>query len=449
MGHPLRTRKRGGEYSPLSGTLTHFWPQDAPHPNPVQYTCHSQQCYKKWQLMIDTHGYLEDDFNPCYHERFVGVYDFPKDRTWQDSRGYLHSLETTFHPSLKDPIVDCRSIPLPIGTWLQDFSARAEYHYTVLVDTDDSLINFIIEAIELMEGNASLLERLKEGIEGALKAFRRKFAETGNYWLSWNFAIKPTIADLKAMVQTYRRAEKRLKWLRSRNHKNTKVKYREGPREYTGTCTFAMADITVDHPYFNPTPVLVGKPPNQTWLEWPDWLALVDECEVEYFARVNLSSWAWIRFDIPDEYLDEVYGLGIVIAAMQGLYNPLAIGWEAVPFSWLIDWFRTESHKLRELLKSDVNPLGHATILQTGWTLDMTIFGDLNYRVGMIADNGSIDSTPPHEAWTKRPAGAFRYKLYNRQPGLPDVSSSPFRIPWEWYNASILAALIQQKKRRG
>jgi len=441
----IRFKVRGGET--YYGTFARYWP-GGDHPSPVIHWSKIKTPYTVWRYMVDTHGFLQDDFNPCFHERYVGVHNFPSSVSWTASDG-VHQWATSYRRQLDDPVAGCRSIDLHLGTWLQDFSARAENHFLVLVKTDYSLINFLIEMVQLMEGNVSILSRLKEAIESAIAAFRRKFAETGSYWLSWNFAIKPTIADIKAMLNTYKRAIKRLKWLRERNHKDTKVHYREGPRFVSDTSEFPMAVDDVTQPYYEPTPVNIQPKP---WLppiyqEWPDWLLLQEKCEVEYDAEVLLSAWAWIRFDIPDAYLEGIPALGIVISAMQGLYNPLAIGWEAVPFSWLIDWFRTESHRLREALKSDLNPLGHATILSVGWSAKVEILGKYYHRCGMT-NSGGLDPPPTPDEWTRTEAGAFRYRLYNRQPGLPEVSDSPFSIPWEWYNASILASLIQQKRRR-
>lgn len=417
------------------------------HPDPIVYHTTNRQTYNVWRYMVDTHGYLQDDFNPCYHERYAGVHKFPKSVQATASDG-VHSWTTTYSRQLMDPVISCRTINLPLGTWIDDFGARAENHFITLVKTEYSLINFIIEMIELLEGNVSILKKAKEAIENAISRFRKIFAETGNYWLSWNFAIKPTIKDIQAMFDQYRKALKRLKWLRERNHKDTKVKYREGPREFEGKCLFDMRPDSSDSVYYIPPPQYIGSPPHEVLVNWPDALRLVEYAEVDYLARVRLSSWAWIRFDIPEMYLEGLPGLGIVMSAMQGLYNPLAIGWEAVPFSWLIDWFRTEAHKLRELIKSDLNPLGHATIKAVGWTSDVTIFGTYSYLSGYECEPTDPYYPPPSiDTWPRTEAGGFRYKLYNRKPGLPETDSL-FRIPWEWYNGSILTSLIQQKRRR-
>jgi len=448
MRKPLRVRSRGGQSRIIHGAMSRYFPQDSPHPVPLMYHATSRQCYKNWRYIVDTHGFLEDDFNPCFHERYAAVYNFPDSISYHDTRGLTHQLAYDFKLSLKDPVVDCRNISLDgLDQWLQDFSARAENHYVTLVDQDWSLINFIIEALELMEGNVSVLERLKEGIEGAVAAYRRKFAESGNHWLSWNFAIAPTLRDLWALANTFKRAEKRLKWLRQRNHKNTKVKYREGPRVFTGTTPFTTQEVTVEHPYFVPPPEYG---PKGSYPEYPDWVDLEHLCEADYSATVVLSSWAWIRFDIPDYLLsaENDTGLGIVMLTMQGLYNPLQIGWEAVPFSWLIDWFRSEAHKLREALKSDLNPLGHARILSVGWTINSTVLGTFYSFAGVTVAPDSEFGGNADEQQPRTEAGNFIYTCYNRQPGLPIIDGPPFSVPWKWYHLSILLSLVQSHKRR-
>jgi hypothetical protein len=443
MAQPNRTRWKARGANTLFGTYSRHWPvlPGAPHPDPIVHWSKINTPHEMWRYMVDTHGFLQDDFNPCYHERYLGLYDFPYYISWTAADG-VHQISTSYRRQLEDPVRDCRMIQLPLGTWLEDFSARAEHHFITLVETDYSLINFIIEMIELCEGNVNVLVSMKNAIESAIRGFRRAYERSGSYWLAWNFAIKPTLKDIWNMFHTYRRAQKRLEWLKKRNHKDTKVHYREGPRQFSGASLFEMAKDDVTQPYYEPPPELFGDPP--AWQEWYDWIVLKEHCEVEYEATVTLTAWAWIRFDIPDMLLEGMAGLGIVIAAMQGLYNPLAIGWEAVPFSWLIDWFRTEAHKLRELVKSDLNPLGYATLKQAGWTAKVKIFGEFFHM-------GGTDSDPSVEypnGWTRTAAGSFKYQLYNRQPNLPEVSDNPFRIPWEWYQASILASLIQQKRRR-
>lgn len=441
-----RIRSKDGGFTPRAGTYLRSWPMysdGATHPDPVIHHCQTKDAYKKYTLMVDTVGFLQNDFNPCYHERYVSTDKIPGRVAVVDDMGGTHERRTSFDRQLLDPIVDCRSLPIPMGSWPDDFSARAMNHFQVLVKTEYSLINFIIEMIQLCEGNIEILTNFKKKYDETMRRFFEKFRYTGNFWVAWNFAIKPTLADFKAMLSMLRKAQKRLKWLSERNHKNTKVHYREGPREYDFKAPFGLAAINVTQPYFEPVPQYVGPPKNQIWGEWPDWVEPDITVEANTYAEVSFSSWAWIRFDIPDAYLEGLPGLGIVLSAMQGLYNPLAIGWEAVPFSWLIDWFRTTRHKLEETLKSDLNPLGVATVIGTGWSVKIRAIGQFE------STQFDLLGGPVVPIVTKEGLGNFVYRLYLRQPGLPSDGSSPFTLNLGWYNASILTTLIAGLERRG
>lgn len=443
MKNDRRVRLKGGGLRPVTGTIYYSWPSTMfdPHPNPLGFKGSSTIPYRSMRYMVDTVGFKQDDFNPCFHDRYTGVHNFPSYYAVTDEEGNTHSRSYSWSAGLHDPILDCRQLDIPLGSWIEDFSARAENHFLVLVDTAFSPVNFLIEMIQILEGNVKLLDGLRKTISGAIERFRLKFKETGNYWLSWNFGIKPVISDVKNALNVYRKALKRLKWLRERNHKDTKVHYREGPRQYEWTNDFTLATVNQESPHFDPYPG-----PGPLYMDWADWITIDRKATADCWAEVRLSAWAWIRFDIPDMLLEGVEGLGIVLSAMQGLYNPLQIAWDAIPYSWLIDWFRTEAHKLRETLKSDLSPLGVATIKEAGWSMKCRVLG--KYFSEVRAISGRTGTPTPLGPYVRTECGAFRYLLFCRQPKLPIVGDWPFTVPWKWYNASILSALIEQKRRR-
>lgn len=431
MGKRIPRIRRRGDYIKTSGTRQYYpsnplSEDESPHVHEAVFT----NTTRKVELMWDTTGFEDCDFNPCWHEKALKTGETP---VTQEPR-----IQPTSHPPNMytwsggghnvDQLAAGRSIPLDLGQWLDDFAANATYHFQTAVEPAASLINFLIEAIQICELNIKVLKDLWEGILKALKRFNEMLAQTGNFWLSWNFAIKPTIRDIKVAFETLKKAQKRLKWLRERNHKNTKVKYREGPREFTGTCVVPHLRPSVGA-QLHPSPgTMLGSEPD---------LDPNVELEVAYQAKIQLTSWAWIRFDIDDAYLDDFYGLGIIMMVMQGLYNPGAIIWEATPFSWLIDWFRTQKSKLEQLIATDLSPLKDGTILSTGWTIHAVIHGDCTWVINRDTD-----------AEERRDAGAVMYQLHSRQPGLPSAGSSPFQVPTSWYQLSIILALIQQFRRR-
>jgi hypothetical protein len=325
-------------------------------------------------------------------------------------------IGTSFVPG--DFLPSLRSLEMPpqYHQWLDDFSALAEHHFITAADDTHSLLNMIIELIEMCEGNIEEMREVGKKLLKAIASFKKMFAETGNFWLSWNFAIKPSLKDFYNLANSLENARKRLKWLRNHNHLDTKVKYRQGPLTFEATI---VADI-VHGPEAIPPHVWMAKGGNN-WFQ----------CDLE--VTIVPAATGWVRFDIPDMYLDEDFGLGIIWSALNGLYNPLKVAWEAVPFSWLIDWFVNMRTRL-QLEAANLSPLKDAQLLACGYSLTTKAEGTVFY----CSDVPNVRSE----------VGKLLYKCYNRRPELPHEEVFPFRIPLEWYNFSILLALVQQKHRR-
>lgn len=379
----------------------------------------------KMEYMYDFVGNESSDFNPCYHDKVLSaVKPVEGFVTGSAETGYMqYSFSVGALVPYPQPGVH-RTFSLPIEDWLEDFSVSAEDHFKTAVQDDTLILNFILELIQLCEGNISILKKLQRTVSDMIKNFRRLYEQTGNYWLAWNFAIKPSIGDILSALNVLKRAEKRLKFLRARNHLNTKVKYREGPRVYEDVTDVCSANW--------PTPVPHDPPYSYTLP--PDAHFEIHYDEVE----VVLSSWAWVRWDIDSAYLDDwVTATGMVSMIMLGLYNPLKIIWEAIPFSWLIDWF---TNKRTQLLLEQGN-LGKlmfpdAEILGTGHTVSLKATGTYTFKPDLFGTN-DID------------AGAFQYERYDRRPGLPNPGEYGLRLGMlNAWQTSILGAIGGQRFRR-
>lgn len=375
------------------------------------------------EYMRDTRGFLQCDNNPCEHHDFQVVHSPPMSFEFHlDGHPWTFTHPGGWFPEDIESVLQEWELP-DFGLWLDDFSANAEYHFVTAVDSTHSLLNFIIELIEVCEGNVVKLKELITKIQEALKLFHKLYAQTGNYWLSWNFAIKPTVKDVKSILNSVENAIKRFRWLKARNHLDTKVQYREGPREFSNTLSVPVKQRPAGPsgpgivPFPNPFPTV--------------------HFEIDIKVKVTLAAQAWVRFDIPDYLLeDETCGIGIVWSSLNGLYDPLGVVWEAFPFSWLIDWFLSRREQLERLRQTSIDVLPDATLLQVGHSVKI--------ELAEPADMFLVDSLE------RIPAGTIvQYESYIRRVGFPEVESNPFRVPRELYNLSILLALIQQKFRRG
>jgi hypothetical protein len=332
-----------------------------------------------------------------------------------------------------------KNLPLGLDTWLDDFSAKAENHFVTAVKPTVSIVNFILELVDILELDVNAIRKAADAFLKALRTFFGMIRKGANYWVAWNFAIKPTIKDLQAIRDMLKTAKKRYEWLKARNHKVTRVKYREGPRLMTGVDFIPILGPALKFIPGGDEIPLEEVQIETGWFESGNYelqqLSPTNNlvrCEMRWNATVTLSAQADVRFDIDDVLLsDETFGIAAVTAAINGLYRPDDIIWEATPFSWLVDWFLSEKQRLKKLA-ADLSPFKDGQILQTGHSIKLEVSGDLRWVDGRGIE---LSSYMP-----------FSTELYIRQPGLPEVDTSPFRVPFKWYNASILIGIIIGKR---
>lgn len=386
-----------------------------------------------YSYMVDTTGFLKCRTNPCYHFKWRfsgnGLTSFTKLLPPAPGDSWRSFY---FIPELKPPVtwegvLDGRA--LPPQSWFAGFADNASRHFTNAINPDTLIANFILEAIGTVKGIIKGLKDLSQRFVVALKTFFSKLKEVGDLWIAWNFAIKPFISDAKSIAKSLSKAEKRLKWLRQNNHKEVPITYRYVP--YQGQLDKSL-----------PTPCTELDKLRDEWGGFANWIG--DPSETCWWELRNLetqvkgSANAVIRFDIPDEWLNHPNASAVVWASLMGLNNPAAIVWEATPWSWLIDWFIGYETRLL-LLKAEIDLWPDAKILQQAHSISIKGRAEVWWS-GPYDRNGQIQEIF---------LGYVDYNLYDRRPGAPDRGSHPvFTVPWEWYNASILAAIIRQKRRR-
>lgn len=392
---------------------------------------------RRKEYMYDTVGAQQCDFNPCYHDKFLKALDsdleyFAVARNADGSEydSYSYSGIGITPQGLREAL---RTIYSYEAKDLADASAEAEDHFRTTVDDSHSIINFIIELIEMCEGNIETLENLRRLLDRIIDAFRRYYQQTGNLWLAWNFCIKPSISDIIDMLNVLKAAEKKLKWLKHNNRRPCKVRFKSHPK----TATLAVycpveAMETVNPPPPDPPlypPNFVPSAPN---------LRFRLDCEV----KQSLNQWAIIYFDIPDAYLDDwVSAIGMISMTMSGIYNPLKIIWEAIPFSWLIEWFTNKKTQLlKELASLSLYP--DAQILGNGWSIKSEIDATMTLETG----------DPAGWEW---PAGNFQYLRFERGAGYPDQATLGFstditvRQQSLWFAIASNKTIIKGGRHRG
>lgn len=376
----------------------------------------------KHREMWDTHGFIQNWYNPCTKEVFEygGASAIPP---IEDADGIIISFETT-SPSFKPLVRD--TYPFLSEIDLDELALRSEEKLTTIVETEVSIVNFIIELIQTCQGNVSKINKFAKIFNRARRLYHLKLKEllkkgvkeTSAKWLAWNFAIKPAISDLKAILCSVSNAYKKLKWLKDHNHKIVYLDYTRddlaenisfSPNEWHNgslLCAITRADplgTTINGGYYQQV--------------------RFTELKLKYHARSK------IYLSIPDDLLDGMKGMGALWSAMQGLYNPVGIVWEAIPFSWLVDYFLSYRARLFQRIY-DFNPFDAGVeVLGFGHSFDISVVGAA--RVQNIT----------HDV-THHDYGRFEYTLYVRSAGLPKSEQSTlFRVPLTWYQTSIIGAV--------
>lgn len=391
------------------------------------------------QRIEDTSGLIQNWWNPCFHEVYSGQLNIqPISVTNGDVSGTM-SFSEGF--CIRDALR--ASIPRPDENTLDDLAAMSENHFVNATGNgQESLANFLIELYQACQGNIRALKKYGAKYKRAIDRFKeaydrflkRGYGQAASWWLAWNFAIKPIIGDLKRLACAYYRAVKRFKWLQARNHLPTKVQFR------VKDC-FDAPDIVVLE---NLLPKLtlwadqgqicsdVTIPPINVPIEFDCWIELR---KLTY--ELDYSATGWVRWDLPSWLFDNPgAGVSYLTAQQEGFTNPVKIIWNAIPYTWLIDWFVSYRTHLQEN-SADLGPYSDGTLLNSGHSFRLRSVWEVIVCV-----------QPVNSGVAEYSIGQVVYNTYTRVIGLPQAVANPFRVPWEGYNFSIITALLWQRRER-
>jgi len=131
-----------------------------------------------------------------------------------------------------------------------------------------------------------------------------------------------------------------------------------------------------------------------------------------------------------DNFWNQMAGFGKIL----GLANPIAIGWEATPYSWLVDWSVDTKSIISQCEgtvfhgKLHLEPIGHS------------IKAFFRIRLVVLSDGEELPGT---EAF-------LNLRVYQRKAGFPATESARFirtdtLSKDSGYRASILLALLHQR----
>lgn len=235
-------------------------------------------------------------FNPVDHYTFVGNFADPSDYLW--NYGWTEH-EVPFHvahtPETHSSIPRKLEPGGPSAALLSEWSTEAFNKFHDQIPEQIKLANFLYE-----------LRDIKGLIPKIVK--RSPIKTVSSNFLGLEFGIKPMITDLKAIINLADSVDKRIKYLKSTAGQTVSLSFKR--------------DIPDPGPYL---------------LTWP-----YNGSNARYFDYKRLSSQGTfqvtgkLRQDLSD--LDGLASHLKALAAATGFNNPLAIVWEAIPYSFVVDW---------------------------------------------------------------------------------------------------------------
>jgi len=198
---------------------------------------------------------------------------------------------------VKLPLVPSGEVALAVDA---AFTAMSEQ-----VPTEINILNFGYELRELGDLIPSLAEGLSRTVSGQ--------------FLNWSFGVKPLISDLKTLGSILKVVEARLAYLRETWGKRVRVGHQQ--------------EINVD---LSSSTQTVYSPISDT---------VVKMTPASYRCRFVASGYIY-------HTLDRLYGIESTLrgaSAALGLLNPVEAVWNAIPFSFVADWFGRIGNALSRL----------------------------------------------------------------------------------------------------
>lgn len=307
-------------------------------------------------------------FNPVSHRvvnsQFGGFQDY------QDVNGYvtLNNMSVAFPIAPDESYMEWAWHPIVSEATLSDWSLEAYNTFQDQVPTEVSIPNFLYELKDL------------KGMIPSLDRHSLSKTASNNY-LGFEFGVKPFIDDIKKMLSLTTDVTKRLEHLIAINGRASNLLY----RKY----------VTYEEPLSFRRSILGGET-NQGF----------DVLFKRQSARVVFTASGKLYQDLQD--LSTQVGYLKALAAAGGFNKPARVVWNAIPYSFVADWFFRYGKVLDTL---SVQPFGGTyDVSQVGYSLK----AESTWLV--FQDFGTSYSSQ------QKLIGTVWYKGYERAPGLPVVS---------------------------
>lgn len=325
------------------------------------------------EIMHDTVGNPFPGMNPCYHTKVHGTNAGPQNLhkldPWpgEDHARFVLSVE---YPGTITTLEDY-SGGEPSASDLNEFLWDSAIKCSTQVPESVSIANFLWEIRE---------EILK--IAEDFWKYMSRWLTPGGAYLGAHFGVKQFLADCKKILKILKTARARLKYLRDTYGKAVPQKFRQHlePEE------FPRLEPPFD--YFDGADT--GRYTVSTHL-------------VRRQFTLHATWLTCHRF--PG--LDSAMALLDVMGASLGLQNPIKVIWNAIPFSWLLDYFVSTGSFFDRLQLPSFS--GEFQVLNCCWGFKCVE----TYQCWLVTYTG------PFSDPTFVDVGDFQVEHYRRRQGMP------------------------------
>lgn len=393
------------------------------------------------ERIVDTSGFLQSYGNPVDHLVFREL-KFRRPNVSGYAPGCIEATSTVEVPHVLNWIQSYIPSEIPHDI-LEELVSSARSHFLNAVDPKVLFLNFLAELLELIHGGVKKVEELLElfklyrklYLEELARLVKRFGQRPENMYLAYQFAIKPFQSDMLKLLCIIEDAEKRTKWLFNNNHKPVRVLFRK--KDVWPGPDFDLSQWQIGNLAYAMGPWDPTCPPWEEGCPQP----LAEDLDGEYRLRaihwsIDFCAQATVIYHLPPcRFSEDGSGIGLVLSSMLGTDRLGSFIWEAIPFSFVIDWFTDAGKQVANWIDGVTKNFPDGEILEMCHSFKLRS----KWELGWYSPCGSDPEV-----------GLFDYNRYQRQPGLPMVDRFRFNLGGLTgdYHLSLNTALVAQKLRR-
>ena len=369
----MRTRILDQLHVSAGTMLTDYWRADGSYCHPESYT--ADWVNGSYSHMVDAGTRKTDEIRTRYLEHSRSEIQSFECDLYNTCYSAICGNSTTYHMYGRLGL----SYIIRGNPWILDSSEinlklieAFRFFESGCVDQETLLANFAWELPDVRSLWPAFRDLIKlKRRPGKPKHPDRTEKTVANAYLAYNFGVVPLVGDLVRIYDRLRTLNDHIEWLRKNSGQITKVEFKTG----------------LSQPTSSTLPYLPSTPPSP----YGFWRNITE-------LRAGMKAWALVTYDVSA--LTDLQLKTKTLLRSFGLNNPAAIVWEAIPYSFVVDWVSNVGDLIEKLEVPVKLPC---------------VFHDCGYGVwveSVIEDHFAT--------WGKSfPIRRTRTRYYSRRPGLP------------------------------